>query len=214
VFCPRCGKPNEEGARYCSACGEALPELGEEAGEASEPPSLGQRAGRLIGRSRRERLITAAITIALGIAVVAVIFLVTDGDQDEYVARADLICVESKQALAIVEDRVSEARGESAAALALYGGATAEVVADWRSRLARLDPPSDRQEAASQLDEALAKVDDEASQAARQAQAGEDLKRLRARLAAAGARAEQAIEALGLDACAEGGLGIGELQTG
>jgi hypothetical protein len=180
--------------------------------------------GRLIGGSRSERLITAATALAIVIAIVAVIVLVTggaddgdsgdSGDQVAYSKQAEQTCLSSKRAFAAVAKRVSRSENDPTAALALYAGAVAELAGDWRSRLAGLDPPSDRQEAADQLDEALAKVEDEASQVARQAQAGEDLKRLRVRLAAAGARAEQAIEALGLDACAEDGLGIGELQTG
>jgi zinc-ribbon domain len=220
MFCPRCGKPNEEGARYCSACGEELPELGEEAAEATRRPSLRARMGRLIGRNRRERQISAGIAIALVVAIVAVIAISTggsedtDGAQSAYVEQADRICIESKQALAIVGNRVSESRRDPKGALALYAGAVAEIAADWRSRLAGLDPPPDSKEASARLDEALAKLKDEADEVVVRAQAGQNPRRLRTQLAAAGSRTQQATDALGLEDCAEGELAIGRLDTG
>jgi hypothetical protein len=167
----------------------------------------------MVGRTRRERLITAATVIALGIGIVAVIALTSDGDEDEYLEQADGICVESKQALAKVAERISESGRQSTEALALYRGAVAEIAADWRSRLAALDPPTDRRGAAADLEEALAGVEAEATQAGL-AEPGGASRSPEARLTAAGARAEQAIAALGLEACAEGGLGIGRLETG
>jgi hypothetical protein len=166
----------------------------------------------MLGRTRRERLITAGTVIALGLAIVAVIALTSNGDEDEYIEQADGVCVESKQALATVAERVSESGRQSAEALALYRGAVAEIAADWRSRLAALDPPPDRQEAAADLEEALAGVEAEAAPAGL-AEPGGASGGPQARLPAAGGRAEQAIEALGLEACAEGGLGIGRLET-
>jgi zinc-ribbon domain len=216
MFCPRCGKPNEEGARYCSACGEELPELGEEAAEASRRPSLRERMGRLIGRSRRERLISAGIAIALVIAIAAVIAISTGGSEhtDAYVEKADRMCIESKQALAAVGNRVSESQRDQKGALALYAGAAAEIVADWRSRLAGLDPPPDWKEASARLDEALAKFKDEADEVVIRTEAGQDPRRLRTQLAAAGSHTQEATDALGLDGCAEAGLAIGRLDTG
>lgn len=216
MFCPRCGKPNEEGARYCSACGEELPELGEEAAEASRRPSLRERMGRLIGRSRRERLISAGIAIALVIAIAAVIAISTGGseDTDAYVEKADRMCIESKQALAVVGNRVSESQRDQKGALALYAGAAAEIAADWRSRLAGLDPPPDSKEASARLDEALAKFTDEADEVVIRTEAGQDPRRLRTQLAAAGSHTQEATDALGLDGCAEAGLAIGRLDTG
>ena len=66
--------------------------------------SLRRRAGRLLGRTRRERVITAVTVLALVIAIVAVVALTTGDDQDEYTEQANAICVESKQALATVAD--------------------------------------------------------------------------------------------------------------
>jgi zinc-ribbon domain len=216
MFCPRCGKPNEEGARYCSACGEELPELGEEAAEASRRPSLRERMGRLIGRSRRERLISAGIAIALVIAIAAVIAISIgkSEDTDAYVEKADRMCIESKQALAVVGNRVSESQRDQKGALALYAGAAAEIAADWRSRLAGLDPPPDSKEASARLDEALAKFKDEADEVVIRTEAGQDPRRLRTQLAAAGSSTQEATDALGLDGCAEAGLAIGRLDTG
>jgi hypothetical protein len=173
--------------------------------------------GRLIGRSRRERLISAGIAIALIIAIAAVIAISTggseDGAQSAYVEQADRICIESQQALAIVDNQVSESRRDPTGAIALYAGAVAEIAADWRSRLARLDPPPDSKEASARLDEALAKFKREADEVVIRAQVGQDPRRLRARLAAAGSRIKEATDALGLEDCADGELTIGRLDT-
>jgi hypothetical protein len=213
VFCPRCGKPNEEGASYCSSCGARLPEGGAETAEERERRSLRRRAGRLVGGTRRERMITAVTVLALVIAIVALVALTTGDDQDEYTEQANAICVESKQALDAVADRIANSKVQLAAAISLNGKATAEIVADWRRRLASLDPAPDRQEAAAKLDQSLGQVEAEARKVAGQARAGGDPSRLEGHLAAAGARAEQAIEELDLEACAEGGLGIRTFET-
>ena len=213
VFCPRCGKPNEEGASYCGSCGARLPEDGPETAEEREHRSLRRRAGRLLGRTRRERVITAVTVLALVIAIVAVVALTTGDDQDEYTERADAICMESKQALAAVADRIAKSESQTAAAVSLNGNATAEIVAVWRRRLASLDPPPDRRKAATQLDQALTVVERAAKEAGA-LPAPADAERLLVQLVAAGARADQAVAALGLEACAEGRLGIGRLERG
>jgi hypothetical protein len=181
--------------------------------------------GRLIGGSRRERLITAGTALAIVIAIVAVIVLITGGsdggdsgsdatDQTAYPEEADRICVQSTQAVALVANRVSKSQDDPAAALALYARAVVELAAQWRSRLGSLDPPPERQDAANSLELALAKLKLKARQIAEQAEAGEDLRRLRSQLDAAGVRVAHAIDALGLDRCAKERLSLGRLETG
>jgi hypothetical protein len=177
--------------------------------------------GRLIGGSRRERLITAGTAVAIVIAIVAVIVLVTGGSDEgdsgseaAYPEQATRICVLSKQALAVVANRASKSENDPAAALALYARAVVELAAQWRSRLGSLDPPPERQDAANSLELALAKLERKARQIAEQAEAGEDLRRIRSQLDAAGARVAQAIDELGLDRCAKERLSLGRLETG
>ena len=180
--------------------------------------------GRLIGRSRRERLITAGTALAVVIAIVAVIIVATggsddgdsgqdSGEQPAYQKQAEQTCLGSKRALAAVAKRVSRSEDAPTAALALYAAAVAELVNDWRSRFTALDPPPDREQAANRLEFALAKLVVVARGVAVQANAGEDPRRLRARLAHFGARVEQAVEALRLERCAKGGLGIGRPES-
>jgi outer membrane protein OmpA-like peptidoglycan-associated protein len=181
--------------------------------------------GRLIGRSRRERLITAGTALAIVIAIIAVIVLVTGGsddgdsgseavDQAAYAEQASRICVQSKQAVAVVANRAARRENDPAAAFQLFAAAAADVASQWRKRFAALDTPSDRQEAAAQLQFALAKLEGEAGQVSLKAKNSEDLSRLRARLAAAGARVETAIEPLRLGACAKEQLVLGRVETG
>ena len=75
-----------------------------------------------------------------------------------------------------------------------------------------LNPPPGRQQASARLELALAKLEIGAREVARQAKAGGNTERFRARLTTAGAGVEQAAAALHLR-CAEGGLGIGGFDT-
>jgi hypothetical protein len=174
--------------------------------------------GRLIGRSRRERLITAGTALAIVIAIVAVIVLVTDGseggDSQAYAQQADQLCGKYKRAIAIVAERASRSEGDPAAALAVFGNPAVAIAARWSARLAALDPPRDEQPAAARLELAVAKFGVEARQVAQEAKKGEDLSDLTARLGAAEARVQNAIEAAGLETCVKGQLGVGELETG
>jgi hypothetical protein len=181
--------------------------------------------GRLIGSSRRERLITAGTVLAVVIAIVAVVVLVTggsddgdsrgrdSGEQPAYQKRAEQTCLGSKRALAAVAKRASRSENDPTAALALYAGAVAELAGDWRTQQDALDPPPGHEDAASRLEFALAKLEVVARGVAVQTDAGEDPRRLRARLAHVGARVEQAVEANRLDRCAKGGLRIGQPES-
>jgi hypothetical protein len=206
VFCPQCGKRNEEGASYCNACGRRLPELGSNGPQPGERPTLRQLAGRLIGGTTRERRITAATVAALAIAALFALganeLLGGDDAQDAYQEEADRVCVERKQALALLSEEVRGSTNELT--LARYGNAGAEVVAGWRSQLASSDAPAGLQGPEVELDRALAKVEHELRAAASRARdGGEALRRLGDRLASPASRSERAIEALGLDGCAD-----------
>lgn len=219
MFCPHCGKGNEQGATYCNACGRRLPDLGSEAPPPSERPPLRRRVARLIGTGRRERLASAATVVAIAIAIAALVALGTDalsgGDdaEAEYVERADRVCAERKQALALLAEEASGSPQGSAPTV--YAAAAAEVVAGWRSRLAAPGPPAELRAAAGELDEALAAVEAELRGAAAGGGGGrEQLRRLGERLAAPSARAERGIEALGLEACAETPFALGGAPGG
>lgn len=84
MFCPRCGDENPDGVRYCSSCGSALPRLSED----PEPAPAGgirarmaHRLRRLVGRTRRERIVSGVTASLLVVAVVA--FMVLDTPEEE-----------------------------------------------------------------------------------------------------------------------------------
>ncbi|HEX5713707.1 MAG TPA: zinc-ribbon domain-containing protein, partial [Solirubrobacterales bacterium] len=94
MHCPRCGTPNEPGDRYCSSCGAAL----EQAGESKQRTGGRDRLDRLIGTTRRARIITAATAIALIVAIVAFIALEPEDDsipRDSYTVAADQLCLDA-----------------------------------------------------------------------------------------------------------------------
>ncbi len=157
VFCPHCGARNEQSWRYCSECGRDLP-----AAEAADPAEGGRvdgRFDRLVGMSRRERLITAATGLALAVAIAAAAVLLLGGDdeEDRYVERMDELCIESKQALGVLAEELPSAGG--AAAGSVYGAAAAELVVGWRSEAEVLETPAELQPAAAELGRALGELE-------------------------------------------------------
>jgi hypothetical protein len=192
-------------------------------GNSDENGGTGWR--RLIGGSRRERLVTAGTAVVIVIAIVAVIVLATvgsdgggtgasnRGDAQAYQKQAERLCLLSKRSIAQLATRASRSRDGRHPPLALYAGAVSEIAADWRNGLMVIEPPPDRQQAVNRLVLALARLEVVGRNVARQADKGGDPSRLEARLTAYGKDAEPAVEALGLR-CAKGGLGIGRLDTG
>src|SRR5690242_14329725 len=120
MYCPRCGAENDEGSRYCASCGSALPR--NEAGEHprheddADPTSsasstggtgsggIGGAFGRIVGTTRKARLISAGIVVALVVAVVAFIALGSDDEktvpQDGLTKAMDANCVHHKVQIA------------------------------------------------------------------------------------------------------------------
>jgi hypothetical protein len=139
VYCPRCGHQNEESNRHCSNCGERLPEL-----ETGEKPAAGERwrafGRRLLGGTRRERLITGGIAAALIVALVAFVALPADeddsdsssssassglipedeDDRDPYIRDLDEICLNSKQELQVAAEKGANAKQEGVNGIRVY----------------------------------------------------------------------------------------------
>lgn len=139
--CSKCGRRAEPGDVYCASRGAALPELASAPGRAS----WRQRLAGLIGQSRRERVVTAVTLVVVAAAVAAAIVLLTGSDDDgsTYVGLADQACVAAEGGIAQVHDKVARGERDPAEALALESAPVAELAADWRSRVSRLDPPPD-----------------------------------------------------------------------
>lgn len=105
VFCPRCGAESPDDVRYCSACGAELPKRrdddrdGAEAGAgATRGERVRARLRRLVGRSRKERVVSGITALLVVVAVVAFIRLDPAEDDETSAARdaLDASCVAAK----------------------------------------------------------------------------------------------------------------------
>jgi hypothetical protein len=207
VHCPRCGTPNEPGDRFCSACGAAL----RGPSTPQEPPSPRERIGRLLGATRKARLLTAATAAALIIAVIAFIDLKPAKDttpRDAYTIAADRLCLDAKSEIVAVERHFSRrpgARDTSTFAMELV-----PIVATWRSQFGALHAPKDRIESAQLLEAALLEAEVQIAGLARVAARGDKNKTLESakRADAASTGVEEAVSALGLSRCAAATIGF------
>ena len=203
VHCPRCGTPNEPGDRYCSSCGATL----KASSDPSEPVSTRKRLGRLVGTTRKARLITAATVIAILVAVAAFIALDPTEDEiprDAYTVAADRLCLDSKRSIVVIE-RSFAAQGPGAVARELV-----PVIAAWRSQLNQLNAPADRKDLARELEATLLQTEVQIAGLARISRGGETRQIVaKARAAdAASTEVEEAAATLGLSECAEAAIGL------
>jgi hypothetical protein len=207
VYCARCGTPNDPGDRFCSSCGAQL-----EQEDPAAPEKLGsarERISRLLGTTRKARLVSAATVGAILVAIAAFIALDPAEDdtipRDAYTVAADKMCIDAKRQIVLAER------------LSLSGSDTGEVaeallpiVAQWHSDFQVLSVPADRVEEAGDLDSALRGVELEIGQLARAAGTGSRSQTLaRAREAdKAATRVEEAIVSLGLSRCGRRTIGL------
>lgn len=203
MYCPRCGTPNDPGDKFCSACGAAL----QATGKSRERASLRGRAGGLIGKTPRARLLSALTALFLAIAVAFVVLQPAEDDaipRDAYTISADRLCLSAKRQIVAVE------RAGRKAAPSVVARALLPVVADWRSEMQSLRTPADRAEKAQQLDSALGEVEIRIAALARIAAQGSRRQALASaeRADAASTAVEDAVSALGLSDCAHATIGL------
>jgi len=213
VFCPRCGAPNDEGDRFCAACGTILPGAGP---AAEEKRSAGERALAVLGGTQRARIVTVATVLALAIAGGAFIALKPDDEEavtiprDAYTIAADNLCVQAKKQIAVSEQRSVADASKASANPGAFAQALVPIIIKWRTELNALQAPADRGELANSLDAALREVEVEMATLARVAQEGEE----KATVARAKqvdevtTRVEAAVAGLGLTKCARITLGV------
>jgi hypothetical protein len=203
VYCPRCGTQNEEGDRFCVSCGANL----RKPPKPDEQRSLRERLQGLIGTTPRARALSLGTAAAVVIAIVAFIAIpaAKDAPDDPFTVSADQICVQSKQAIAAVEQHVPPAAGPGVFATDLV-----PIVAGWRFRFNRLPLPDDKVEKAAQLDLALRNMEIQAgalSRAAAEGNTSQELSLARSGDQAA-ARVEGAIDDLDLPTCRDLAVGL------
>jgi hypothetical protein len=202
MFCPRCGAETDGSARYCAECGASLPR----AGEPGEPKrSIRARLAALVGRTRRERIITVSTAAVVAVAVAAFFALDTGGDDDggasgrvavADIRAADAACVEAKRT---IRRSAAQALRSDGGSLEAYSGDFLRAVVEFRVEIRSLGggPDIDR------LDRALREVAIEAGALSRVTREKPRAAGSRAAtLDAATAEVEAAIAELGLDGCA------------
>ena len=200
MFCPRCGTENKEGDRFCSSCGASL---GGSAGK-SESRSARDTFGRLIGTTRKARIITAVTALAVVVAIVAFIALKPSEEEatiprDAYTVKADKLCVASKQAIVTIERQY----GGGTAGLVKLATELVPVVSAWRTQLGELNVPADRTEPAGNLEAALLEAEAEFGGLARVAKTGdsEEIVAKAEQADATTATVDEAADSLGLTDC-------------
>lgn len=201
MFCPRCGEETDGDARYCGSCGAELPRPGK---RDAEERSAGERIGDLVGRTRRERMITGGTVLAIAIAIAA--FFALDTDTDESVTSAlnrgdaeavDAACIVAKQTIADAAGRVAEAGGAN---LEEYSAAVLRSIVEFRSQVRSLPANS----GLDQLDAALLEAATEAGELSRLAREDPSQAADQATtLEEATGGIEAAIAELGLTGCAQ-----------
>jgi hypothetical protein len=189
----------------------------------AETPEDETREGlfaRIAGSSRRERVITAITALVLLVAVAAFIALPADQQldserqtqRDGYTTQAERICLDAKVDLAASGSATVAQPAENA--IAAYARDVESATARARRRLASLDPPADRRQAAARVDTRLQVAQSEITRLAELASSRVGLTRLpeqAMRVEAAGARVDRALRALGLTECAKLQVGLTRL---
>lgn len=231
MFCPSCGAENEEGSRYCASCGRALPreapapKAGDspdsDGGAATGGDPSGAKGGftgaldRIIGTTRKARLVSAGIAIALVVAVIAFIALGSDKEttvpQDGLTKAMDASCVHHK--VEIAKAQAEALNSHDLAGVLSYADSVVRVAGGWRQELGRLDAPADRTALIEPLREALLEVQIEAGALARASRETDkaEVVATAARVNAATAKVEAAIQNLELERCGNLVFGTGRL---
>lgn len=136
MYCPHCGTENAESNRFCVNCGSALSR--ESRSTASSIP-LKERLARVVGTTRKTRLVTAATVLALIVAVIALMSLDTNDEgsaQDPYLKGLDRACVGEKKRISALEQKTL---GRQPSNLTDFASVLVTILAEWRVAL-RNDP--------------------------------------------------------------------------
>lgn len=209
MFCPRCGAENEQGSRYCASCGNEFHRTSSTGDrEPAKPGGFGAALERVVGTNRRTQMITLGTVVALIAAVAAFVALAPADDeatvpQDALTRALDVRCVQHKAEIAAAQRRALTS--ESLGAVSRYGESMVPVAGAWRTELGRAEVPPDRTKLVDALSAALLEVEIEAATLGRAARESKhrELATAAARVDAATAHVEDAIQALELERCSD-----------
>jgi zinc-ribbon domain len=203
MYCPHCGTENDAGNRFCVNCGSELAAGGADAGES---PGARERLLGLVGKDRRSRLITLTTIAALAIALVAFLFLDSEGEdssQSPYLQALDRACVAEKQRVIRLE---RQTLGRQTADPQEFAAVLVAVLAEWRASLKEMPAPPQEAEGAEALEASLLQTLIEAGKLARLIRAGAPSAEIAAeagKVDSATTQLDATIDATGLDACAD-----------
>jgi hypothetical protein len=184
--------------------------------ETAPSTALKGRIGQLIGKDRRARLLTLATVAALLAAVLA--FLVLDAShdgsdlpQDAYARAVDAACVQRKGEIARAQR--AALGGGGFAAVSRFADSVVPVAGEWRQELGRGAVPSNRAALVDALAAALLEVQIEAGTLARAARESNsrEIAKVAARMDAATANVEAAVDSLDLPRCGQLAIERGQL---
>jgi hypothetical protein len=211
MHCPNCGVENDDGNRFCVGCGSSL---SKRSPSASPPPaSLKERIGRLLGTTRRARLLTVATALAIVVAIVAFIAL-KPGDEsgeDAFLQGVDQTCVAEKERISTLEQETLQ---QSPPNVGEFASVLVTIVAEWRSNLQATPAPQIHAEEIQALNSALLDVLIDAGGLARVIREDRPAAVIGAQAGSideATAGVDQAIEDLGLSDCQD--LPVGPAAT-
>jgi hypothetical protein len=216
VYCPSCGAENEEGSRYCASCGWELPKgapakrsdsgapVSSDESEAGPAGFTGVLA-RIVGTTRKARLVSAGIVATIVIAIAAFIALGSNQEsnipQDGLTKAMDANCVHHK--VEIAKAQAQAINGGDLASVSRYADSVVKVAGNWRIQLANLEAPADRAKPIEALRAALLEVQIEAgalSRSAREANRSE-VAATSQRVDSATSNVESEIQELELERC-------------
>lgn len=210
MYCPRCGAENDQGNRYCVNCGS---ELIRHSRTSERRVSPRQRLMRIIGPTRRARMLSTATVVAIAVAVAAFALLKPskERDQDAFTTAADKTCVAAKQRIAALEARAAHERPPNAAG---FARALLVAVEEWRFDQNPSDAPPSHSSDVKALDSSLLDILMRTGTLARIAEGGGSAAEVAAAarmVDVASKQVDQDVEELGLKRCSDFSFGAAAL---